>query len=313
MNVQWIIIGVVVFVLILIAIRSIYEIRNFKVTQYTIYSDKVCGELKFGYITDLHNCNYGKDNDRLINEVKSLGLEFMVLGGDMICGKRQIKKSPKTYYKNATAFLRGISGSLPIYYVYGNHETRVKNRRNENPLYNSYMESIKNLEITDLNDRTAIMYRENNSSVYIMTGLEINEEAYDDKNSLKISDEAFSGISSVCSERKINRHNCFNIIVAHTPEFFCEYKKRGADLVLSGHFHGGTVRLPFVGGIVSRDFKLFPRYSYGEYKMGESKMILSGGLGDHTIHFRLFNRPEIVVINIKPEKVFEKHMKSDRI
>ena len=93
----------------------------------------------------------------------------------------------------------------------------------------------------------------------------------------------------------------YNILLAHNPDYLKQYAKWGADLVISGHVHGGIMRLPFLGGIIAPSFKIFPKYSGGLYEEGESKMILSTGLGSHTIPVRVFNPAQLVVLEIDSE------------
>ena len=91
-------------------------------------------------------------------------------------------------------------------------------------------------------------------------------------------------------------------MLAHNPEYFANYAKYGADLILSGHVHGGVVRLPFVGGCASPAIRLFPKYSDGLYTLQNKKMVVSCGLGSHTIPMRIFNPGELTVISLKPEE-----------
>ena len=90
----------------------------------------------------------------------------------------------------------------------------------------------------------------------------------------------------------------YTILLAHNPDYFPRYAGWGADLVLAGHIHGGIVRIPFWGkGLLSPNVRFFPRYDGGVYREGDSTMILSRGLGIHTIPFRLFNPAEVIVID----------------
>ena len=91
----------------------------------------------------------------------------------------------------------------------------------------------------------------------------------------------------------------FNILLAHTPFSFDAYAEMGFDLILSGHVHGGVIRLPFVGGVLSPERKFFPKYSGGIYSKEKSQMIVSRGLGYGSLKFRMFNTPEIVVVTLK--------------
>lgn len=294
----WIISGVIIL-MIAILFKSYYETHHFKIKEYVIYTEKIEGIVKFGFITDLHNCCYGHDNKSVINAMIREKISFLIMGGDLISGKRDIgENNPEEYYGNAVAFLKEISKKIPLYYVFGNHETRVKNRKDRNPMYNAYMESIGGLGIQFINNKESIIDCGNNS--LLLEGIELTEVVYDEKKGFRM-------------ESGKTKSEAYKILAVHSPEFFDEYAKSDADLILCGHNHGGTVRLPFIGGLISRDYRFFPKYSYGEYEKNGKKMILSSGLGDHTIHFRLFNMPEIVVVTLSGEKVFEKEKKSDKI
>lgn len=89
-------------------------------------------------------------------------------------------------------------------------------------------------------------------------------------------------------------------MIAHNPEYFPAYAEWGADLVLSGHVHGGLMRLPFLGGVIAPSMKLFPKYDGGVFEEHGSTMILSRGLGTHTLPIRIFNPGELVVIRLTP-------------
>ena len=94
----------------------------------------------------------------------------------------------------------------------------------------------------------------------------------------------------------------YQVLIAHNPQYFPEYADWGADLSLAGHVHGGIIRLPLLGGVVSPSIALFPKYDGGEFKIGSKRMILSRGLGTHTIHVRMFNPGEIDVIRLHEVK-----------
>ena len=95
--------------------------------------------------------------------------------------------------------------------------------------------------------------------------------------------------------------DCFTILLAHNPEFFDNYAKSGVDLVLSGHVHGGVARIPFFGGVISPKFRLFPKYDGGLFVKNETTMILSRGLGCHTIPVRFLNPGELIDVFVSPE------------
>lgn len=277
----------------LIAARSRYETHHFRLKEYVIETEYVTGEVRIGFISDLHNCSYTNGGRTIADAVSGSGCDLLIIGGDMIVGRRITgEKEPEEFYGCAAEFLKSISGHLPIYYVYGNHETRMKNIREKNPVYDKYLESIKELDIEFINDRTAVWQDEEKINTLIITGLEIDEKAYG-KGGYAVKREAFATEAA----------EGFRLLAAHSPEFFDSYADENVQLILCGHNHGGTVRLPFAGGVISRDFKLFPKYAYGKYEKNGKTMILTSGLGDHTIHFRLFNMPEIVVIKLVQKSV----------
>ena len=97
-------------------------------------------------------------------------------------------------------------------------------------------------------------------------------------------------------------HEMYEILLFHSPLFFETCRKWGADLTLSGHIHGGIVRIPGIGGVISTSYRLFPKYDGGYYEQNQKKMIVSRGLGSHTIPVRLFNPAELVVIDLITEE-----------
>ena len=91
--------------------------------------------------------------------------------------------------------------------------------------------------------------------------------------------------------------NAYRILLAHHPAYFETYAAWGADLTLAGHLHGGMVRIPGMGGVISPGWTLFPKYDHGIYHIEEKRMIVSAGLASHTIKLRINNPPELVVID----------------
>ncbi len=91
----------------------------------------------------------------------------------------------------------------------------------------------------------------------------------------------------------------YTLLLSHRPELFEVYVKCGADLVLSGHAHGGQFRLPFVGGLVAPNQGLFPEYDAGLYTEGNTNMVVSRGVGNSILPFRFNNRPEVILIELE--------------
>ena len=108
-----------------------------------------------------------------------------------------------------------------------------------------------------------------------------------------------SRIVTACIEKEAAD---YEILLAHNPVYFDAYKKWGADLVLSGHLHGGIIRLPGIGGLITPQAIPFPKYSGEMTTEGEQTIIVSRGLGTHTINLRFLNEAEMIVIHLRGEK-----------
>ena len=115
-------------------------------------------------------------------------------------------------------------------------------------------------------------------------------------NDYVLETEEITEALGVCEES-----DAFQILLAHNPVYFKQYAAWGADLTLSGHLHGGIIRLPLIGGVITPQAKLFPRYHAGKYQIGKKTLIVSRGLGTHTIPIRFNNKPELSVIHLMPE------------
>ena len=144
-------------------------------------------------------------------------------------------------------------------------------------------------ESTRLEDENIVIY-----------GLEIDREYYKRRKKITMTVEYIQEKLGHPDKSK------FNILLAHNPEYFDAYASWGADLVISGHVHGGIMRLPFLGGVVAPSLTLFPKYSGGRYEKvtedgQKSIMILSNGLGSHTIPIRVFNPGQLVVLELDSE------------
>lgn len=295
------IITIFLFVLIL---WSLLEQQILVIKRYNIYSNtlgKDIDSLSFVVLSDLHNKSIGRGNKRLFNKIIEDRPDFVIIAGDMITKR----KSP--YPGKAYSFIEKLSEHYPIYYAYGNHEQyledlAVKNELKEfkdmTTLYESwciYKEKLKQLGVFFLDNKSVILkYRESNMTI---TGLSLSSDFYENNNiRLKDTDEITSNIGTRSNEG-------FQLLIAHNPLYFEDYILWGADLILSGHMHGGMVRIPFIGGLISPQAKFFPKYDAGLFAEGNGHMVISRGLGSHSFMPRLLNPPELVHITLKNKSV----------
>ena len=140
-------------------------------------------------------------------------------------------------------------------------------------------------------DNKVIDITRNKSSIKIY-GLHLTDGYYKRfiKQPLKIE-----SINKLLNE---SQRDEFNILIAHNPDYFKEYSKWGADIVISGHNHGGLVNLPILGGVISPRLRIFPKYDSGLYYENDSVLVLSSGIGAHTLKIRVNNKPELIILKL---------------
>lgn len=276
-------IAVVLFFLLIV---NIIDMNRFVVRRYDIHSDKIKAPLTVVFLSDLHNKRYGRDNEKLLAKIKELSPDFILCGGDMIVA------SPGRENKETFTLIKNLSSAYPFYYALGNHEYRADiYPETYGEMYAGFEKQIMECGVRLL--RNESVYDEESNITF--SGLEIDRKYY------KRFRKPFMQQEYIAKLLGDVRQDSFHVVMAHNPEYFRTYAVYGADLSLSGHLHGGIVRLPFVGGCVSPSIRLFPKYSDGLYEFNGKKLIVSCGLGSHTIPVRIFNPGELSVISFVPE------------
>lgn len=291
---NWVVIaGVVLIVLAIINLIRL-ELKKFKVTHYTIpmwsgnatfnKNDKLTKVCRFVFLSDLHNNSFGKDNCELLEAIDEAKPDFIVSAGDMLIGK------PKASMEVAKKLMRELTKKYPVYYGNGNHEYRLKiYPETYGNMYQEYKSTLEECGVHLLeNDHEVISFGKHKINI---CGLEIDRHYFKRFKKIYMDDEY---IESEVGKKP----NIFTILIAHNPMYFPQYANWGAELTLSGHLHGGVVRLPKLGGVISPQMRLFPHYDGGLYKNNGKMMVLSRGLGTHTIPIRIANRAELIVIDL---------------
>lgn len=277
-----------IFILMYLYIK--YNVNTLEVTKYVVENKKVPKEFD-GYnivqISDLHSKLFGENNKKLIQKIKSLNPDIVVVTGDLIDGENN-------NYNVALDFMKEISKLYRVYYIIGNHEQKslIKKYKDE---YKDYFNKLHQIDFVNLdNNKVEIVKEDSNINLY---GLTVPYSCY----KYLFDNQETTSIDIDFLEEKLGKvdREQFNILLAHTPFYFDEYEKWGADLTLCGHVHGGIVRLPLVGGLLSPDRKFFPKYDLGEYIKNKSTMIVSKGLGGSKVLIRVNCKPEIVNIKLK--------------
>lgn len=276
--------------LIIFIAENCRELRGFRVKRYRITSRKLkdTGETRILFLSDLHNCSYGEENKRLMQAIQKAEPHLILIGGDML-----VRKNGTSYEKTAD-FLERLPGICPVYCANGNHEQKLKEEPERyRQSYEAYKARLTEAGVIFLENETAEFFA---GKIKIrITGLEIPLESYK-----KIGRHVLTRDEV---EQRVGRPSyTFHILMAHNPAFMNVYLDWGADLILSGHLHGGIVRIPGIGGVISPDLRLFPRYSGGRYHCKDSEVIVSRGLGTHSIPVRFCNPAEMIELRLSGPK-----------
>ena len=263
------------------------EVLEFTVTRYEITSSRVKDPFTCALITDLHNKVYGTNNSVLIDRIRSESPDLILCAGDLIVGTR------KNSYRTALSLVSALTKIAPCYYSNGNHETEF--RRYEKPTYAAYVKRLKRTGIHLLNNKSEDITI-GGTKIHI-SGLEVSLEKY-----IKFR-KPHCDVSYITEKiGTVPRDGSYTILLAHNPEFYDVYGEWGADLTVSGHYHGGVVRSPFSGRALLSPYGYpFPKFGVGMKELAHERCIIaSAGLGDHSIPIRIFNPRELVVIRISP-------------
>ena len=277
-----IILCILIAIVILAVGVIIVDSNRFVVREYTVESNKLKRDHDFLFISDLHCKSYGKGNSKLLKAIDSLPAEAALLAGDMITGR--VGKETDT----AASFVAELCKRMPVFYSEGNHELRTRiNTEYYGTLYEDYVKKLDRIPLKILNNEKVIL---EDLDIY---ALSIEHKYYERRLKLRYKDDY--------TEKMVgpNDESRFSILMAHDPEYFENYAKWKPDIVLSGHNHGGIARVPFLGGVISPRLRLFPHYDGGLFESESSKMILSRGIGSHTIPLRFLNPGELIVIHLK--------------
>ncbi|HBZ03684.1 MAG TPA: hypothetical protein DEO83_07745 [Lachnospiraceae bacterium] len=276
---------IVIVLIILFFVESHRELNMIRTTEYIIDSD-VPDDMKgkcIVFISDYHEAEDGKHNDKIIDMIKKESPMCVIAGGDMV----NSNENPADEHPSIE-LLNNLAENYKVYYAYGNHEKRLAIDYHEvGAKWNKYLTRL-NKDIEILQNKSVKLT--DNTYLY---GLDIPIEKYGRIRYPKLS---VNEINEMVGSKP---EGSYTILLGHTPDFYEGYAEWGADLILSGHFHGGIIRVPFIGGLISPRMYMFPKYDYGRYRIDKSTMIVTNGIGQHSIKIRFNNIPEIVIIRFK--------------
>ncbi|MCQ2450759.1 MAG: metallophosphoesterase [Clostridia bacterium] len=276
---------IISFLIISFTLVTVFENITFKVKNYTVIDKnlpKAFSGFKIVQISDLHNFCFDKDNKLLLKKVKEQKPDIIAITGDYIDDNKKY-----TDFASLVGFSKELLKIADCYFVSGNHEAVYGETKN----YNTFVKLIKRAGITVL---------DNEMSEICKNGEKIDIIGLKDPLFTEIVDKKYTEIKIVYEDnlKKLKTDN-YKILLSHRPSAFDIYNKYNANLVLSGHAHGGLINIPFVGGVFAPGEGFFPKYDKGEFKKDDTTMIVSGGLGGSKAYVRINNRPQLVVITLK--------------
>lgn len=266
--------GVILILIAALIAWAAIDSRNIDVTRFTVSgAPEAFSGFKIAQISDLHNAEFGTDNQKLIDILKSEAPDAIVITGDLIDARR-------TNTEIAESFARRCMEIADCYYVPGNHEARLGDT------YDAF-ESALIADGVNVLRNGSVRIRKEMDAIHII--------GVDDPAFAKASD----AITNLDAALEALSSDDFTILLAHRPELIDEHSKWGIDLVLSGHAHGGQIRLPGIGGLYAPGQGFFPRYTSGNYTVGDTEMIVSRGIGNSAFPLRVNDRPEVVIVTLK--------------
>ena len=274
---------IIFFILILACLASIWVSYNWlTVTHFTVRSSKISEPFRIVLVSDLHEHQFGRDNEKLAEKIREQSPDLIIIDGDMINGDSENADT-------AVELVRALKETAPVYYSFGNHEY-------------SYMEAGHGDLTEELEAAGAVVLNYQSIDIDIkgnpvrLGGL----YEYGFETGMQSEEENERAIPYLEEYADTDR---YLIMCAHRPESFYPWDMAdqwGIDLVLSGHLHGGQVIIPGVGGLYNSLDGFFPKFDYGQYKLGDSDMVITRGLGSNPKMLPRFNNPpEIAVVEVE--------------
>ena len=277
---KFIVLATIVAILILLIIWIAYGNTYLEIYKYNVKSEDIPSEFdnfRIVQISDLHNAEFGENNEKLLAMLKQADADIIVITGDLI-------DSRNTKVDVAVSFTEKATKIAPTYYINGNHEARVPDE------YEKLKQGLTDAGVTIFeNDSVDITIGDEAITLIGLNDSSFTMEEYvDDTMMQNVSHQLMSVVPD---------NNNYKVLLAHKPHYFDVYAGK-VDLVLSGHAHGGQFRIPFVGGLVAPGQGFFPEYYEGSHIKENTEMIVSRGIGNSIIPFRINNKPEIIVAEL---------------
>lgn len=270
----------IILLLLICIVWILWANTALETNYYTISNEKLPTSFhgyRIALITDLHNCEIGENNIRLLKTLQETDPDMIAIVGDIVdCYHTDISISLNFANQAATI--------APTFYVAGNHESFIKE-------YDQLEVSLSNGGVSILHNE--VLKLEQNGEYIQLIGLDDPSFEVD-----YFTGDTTTRIDTVLEQIDIS-NDTFSLLLSHRPELFDIYVKHHVDLALSGHAHGGQFRLPFIGGLYAPNQGILPTYDSGLYSKNKTDMIVSRGIGNSRFPIRFNNRPEVIIIELQ--------------
>lgn len=268
---------VISLAIVLFFIFCYYENNKIDTTYYDIESKDCENDFKIAHLSDFHSKPFKSILEKLLNEKP----DIICITGDYINDRCKNKEKMLDYAKELLKI-------APVYYITGNHERRLEN-------FDALMKELENTGFNVLLNKCI------DTKYCTILGLDENQADFSDYKARKNGTFVYKDMSTYFKE--LEKSKKFKLVLSHFPENFegikeLNYSQYNFDLQLSGHAHGGQWIMPFIGPLFSPGQGVLPKYARGEFG-NRPKLIVSRGLGNSEFPLRLFNHPELVIVNIK--------------
>lgn len=256
--------------------------EHFTVTYYTVESEKIETPVRIALLSDLHSSEFGEGNSELIEAIRNEDVDVICMAGDMV---------NKSDAMEDMAVIRNLCSELlqiaPVYYCRGNHESSLR-KRSENAIDINDILSDTDVVMSGKHPETLEIKGQALLIAACVSNTEEGYERWGEKEALEA--EFFSSKD-------------FKVLLCHYPSMFYDaFQNAEFDLAFAGHYHGGQIRLPFLGGLYAPGRGLFPEYSGGQYQLSNGTLIVSRGLGEDEENVpvpRINNRPELIIVELQ--------------
>ena len=279
MKKKYIVMISIMIVLSMLVICVVCHNKDLEINKFNVKSKYIPTEFdnfRIVQVSDLHNAEFGKNNEKLLAMLKQTDADIIVITGDLI-------DSRNTKVDVAVSFAEKATKIAPTYYINGNHEARVPEE------YERLKQGLDEAGVTILeNDSIDITIGDKAITLIGINDSSFRMELVDDTMMQNVSHQLMSVVPD---------NDNYKILLAHKPHYFDAYATQ-VDLVLSGHAHGGQFKIPFIGGLVAPGQGFFPEYYTGSYIKENTEMIVSRGIGNSIIPFRINNKPEIIIAEL---------------